>query len=108
MDEDFAFDIGCRTRDEWEERQREWEEISRQMDAESKERKRLGLPESTAGGDEDSSLGTDSYRVDDTADVPLGVRLFGLGCRLAELITSCETGQTARPHLPRLNNSSIN
>ena len=34
MDEDFAFDISCRTRGEWEERQRKWEKIGRQVDAE--------------------------------------------------------------------------
>ena len=92
MDDDFAFDIVCRTRDEWEERQREWEEINRQVEAEINERKRLGLPRSTVGGDEDSSLWTARYRVDDTDDVPLGVRLFGLGCCLAELIVQLRGG----------------
>jgi hypothetical protein len=92
MDDDFAFDISCRTRDEWEARRREWDETSRKVGAEMDERKRLGLPGNAAGGDEDASLWTASYRVDDTADVPLGVRLFGLGCHLAELITQLRDG----------------
>jgi hypothetical protein len=92
MDDDFAFDINCRTRDDWEQRQREWDEISRHVETEMDERKRLGLLGSTAGGDEDSSLWTANYRVDDTADVPLGARLFGLGCHLAELIARLRGG----------------
>ncbi|MHB8970911.1 MAG: hypothetical protein ACYC3X_05455 [Pirellulaceae bacterium] len=92
MDDDFAFNIDCRTRDEWEERQREREEMHRRVEAEIDECNRLGLPRSMAGSDEDSSRWTASYRVDDTAEVPLGVRLFGLGCRLAELIVQLRGG----------------
>jgi len=92
MDDDFAFDISCRTRNEWEERQREWDEISRHVEAEIEERERLGLPGSTADDDENSSLWTASYCVDDSADVPLGVRIFGLGCHLAELIAHLRGG----------------
>jgi hypothetical protein len=92
MDDDFAFDISCRTREQWEERRREWERTSRQMDAEWEERKRLGLPGSSADGHEDSSVWMTNCRVDDTPDVPLGLRIFSLGCRLAELITRLRSG----------------
>lgn len=92
MDDEFAFDIDCRTRDEWDERQREMDEISRHVEAEMDERKRLGLPGNTAKGDEHSTPWMASYRIDDMSDVPLGLRLFGLGCHLAELIVQLRGG----------------
>lgn len=92
MDDDFAFDISCKTREQWEARRREWERASQQVNAEWEERKRLGLPESSPMSNEDSSLWMTNCRVDDTPDVPLGLRLFGLGCRLAELITKLRGG----------------
>jgi hypothetical protein len=86
MDDEFAFDIYRRTREEWEEEQRGWEECSRRFDAEWSERKRLGVTDSTPGEDGSNAVWSRSFCVGDTADVPLGIRVFGLGCRLAELI----------------------
>lgn len=53
MDDEFAFDIYRRTREEWEEERRGWEEHSRRFDAEWSERKRLGVTDSwdPHGGD---------------------------------------------------------
>lgn len=99
MDNDFAFDIGCRTRDEWEEQQLEWEQSSRQMEAEMNERKQLGLPGSAETDNADSSLWMTNCRVNEMDDVPLGLRLFRLGCRLAELITKLRNG-AARSDTP--------
>ena len=50
------------------------------------ERERMGLPISTSGGDDGTSVWSACRAVGDTADVPLGMRLFRLGCDLARLI----------------------
>lgn len=86
MDDDFAFDFRHRTREEWETEQREWEEHDRRFNAEQEERKRLGVTESGFGEPEVKSVWSSSFSVGDAADVPLGVRLFGIGGHLAELI----------------------
>lgn len=86
MDDDFAFDIYRHTREEWEEERRAWEEHSRRFNAEWSERKCLGVTDSTSGDDRSNAVWSRSFSVGDTADVPLGIRVFGLGCRLAELI----------------------
>lgn len=81
MDDDFAFDLTHRTREEWESEQRRWEEHSKRSNAEWAERERLGV----TGGDKET-IWTSSFSVADTPDVPLGIRLFGIGSHLAELI----------------------
>ncbi len=86
MDDDFAFDIYRRTREEWEEERRGWEEHSRRFNAEWSERKRLGVTDSTPREDGSNAVWSRSFCVGATAGVPLGIRVFGLGCRLAELI----------------------
>lgn len=99
MDDDFAFDIYHRTREEWEAEQREYEEFSRQCDAREAERNRLGLERSYDNDDEKSNIWSRSFDVEQTADVPLGVRIFGIGCRLAELIVDLRGG-AERENLP--------
>ncbi len=81
MDDDFAFDLTHRTREEWEAEQREWEEHFKRCEAERAERKRLG--KNSAG---EESVWSSSFVVADTPDTPLSIRLFGIGCRLGELI----------------------
>jgi hypothetical protein len=81
MDNEFAFDIYHRTREAWDEEQREWEECSRRFDEKWAERQRLGLAH-----DGRDAIWSSSFSVGDTADVPLGVRIFGIGCHLAEVI----------------------
>ncbi|MBI2478781.1 MAG: hypothetical protein HYV60_09150, partial [Planctomycetia bacterium] len=90
MDDEFAFDLYRRTREEWEEEQRQWEEHSRRFNAEWSERERLGVT-SSQGGDA-NAVWSRSFCVAETADVPLGVRVFGIGCRLAELIAALRDG----------------
>ena len=104
MDDDFAFDIHHRTREEWEEEQREWEEHSRRFDAERNERRRLGVTDSGFGEQGEESAWSSSFSVGDAADVPLGIRLFGIGGHLAELIVDIRgeaDGPSAAPEVQR-------
>jgi hypothetical protein len=110
MDDEFAFDIYRRTREEWEEERRRWEEHGRRFDAEWSERKRLGVTDSTPREDGSTAVWSRSFRVGDTADVPLGIRVFGLGCRVAELIVGlrAEADRESTPpetqrHIDQLN-----
>ncbi len=110
MDDDFAFDIYRRTREEWEEEQRGWEEHRGRFDAEWTERKRLGITDSTPGEDGSSACWSRSFSVGPTAEVPLGVRVFGVGCQLAELIVGLRAGADrestapeAQRHIDQLN-----
>jgi hypothetical protein len=92
MDDDFVFDIYCRTREEWEEEQRDWEEHRRRFDAAWAERKRLGVTDSRPGADEANAIWSRSFAVGDNAAVPLGIRVFGIGGHLAELIVDLRAG----------------
>ena len=104
FDEDFAFDITHRTKEEWDEQQREYEDMSRRWAAQDEERKRLGVTYS----DRNEAVWTRSFVNDAGADVPLGIRVFGIGGHLAELIerlrdTAGSDVDEAREHIDRLN-----
>ena len=86
MDDGFAFDLYHQTREQWEQEQLSWEEAHKRVEAEMRERERLGLSERAPAGDDRTSIWSSSCCVGDTANVPLGIRLFGLGCHLAELM----------------------
>jgi hypothetical protein len=86
MDDDFAFDIDHRTREEWEAEQREWEEHNKRFEAEWAERQRLNLTDPRCGAPGEDSVWSSSFVIADAPDVLLGIRLFGIGCHLAELI----------------------
>lgn len=86
MDDEFAFDIYHRTREEWDAERREWEDRSRRYDAEQAERARLGVTDSMPGEDGSNAVWSRTFVAADDANVPLGIRVFGIGCRLAELI----------------------
>lgn len=110
MDDEFAFDIYCLTREEWEEERRRRDESDRRFDAEWSERERLGVTDPTPRVDGPSAIWSRSFSVNDTADVPLGIRVFGVGCHLAELIVGLRAGadrETAPPeaqrHIDQLN-----
>ncbi len=92
MDDDFAFDIYRRTREEWEAERREWDELSRKMDAKWAERERLGVSYPDPFEDKSNPVWQRSFSVGDTADVPLGIRVFGIGGRLADLIVELRGG----------------
>jgi hypothetical protein len=96
MDDDFAFDISHRTREEWETEQRQWDEHRQRFDAEWRKRQRLGGSDRDGGATDDQSVWSSSFSVADIADAPLAVRLFGIGGHLAELIDSiCGAGAAA-------------
>ena len=86
MDDDFAFDFSHRTREEWDAEQRRWEEHRQRFEAERAERQLLGVTDPAWGVPDKDSVWTSSFSVADAADVPLGIRLFGIGAHLAELI----------------------
>ena len=92
MDDDFAFDIYRRTREEWDEEQRRSEEFNKKFAAEWSERKRLGVADSTPREDGSNAVWSRSFSVGDTADVPVGVRVFRFGGHLAELIVGLRAG----------------
>jgi hypothetical protein len=110
MDHEFAFDIYHRTREEWEAEQREWEESSRKFNVEWAERERLGVTNSMPAEDGSNALWSRSFVAEDDAQVPLGIRVFGVGCRLAELIVGLRAGAdkanvpaAAQSHIDQLN-----
>ena len=95
-DDDFAFDTSHRTREEWEEERRQWEEHSRRR-ATWAERERLGVTDSRGDG----SVWSRSFSLGES-EIPLGIRLFGLGCHLAELIGGLRAdGKSASPGMQR-------
>lgn len=100
MDDDFAFDIRHRTREEWEAEQREWEAHRQRFAAEREERQRLGVTESGFDGPEEKSVWSSSFSVGENADVPLGVRLFGIGGHLAELMVDLRGDADQRSAVP--------
>jgi hypothetical protein len=110
MDDEFAFDIYCRTREEWDEERRSWDEHRRRFDEEQAECKRLGVADSKLNEDGSPAIWARSFNVADTADVPLGIRIFGVGCRLAEIIVGLRgsggrenTSNDAQQYIDRLN-----
>jgi hypothetical protein len=92
MDDEFAFDYSHPTREEWEEQRHGWEELGRRLDAEQAERERLGVTGPMSREDAADSIWSRSFSMGDSIDVPLGVRLFGVGGRLAELIVGLRGG----------------
>ena len=92
MDDEFAFNIYCHTREEWEEEQRSWDNYNERFAAEQSERKRLGVTDARAQDDGTDAIWSRSFSVGDIADLPLGARVFVVGCRLAELIVGLRDG----------------
>lgn len=92
MDWDFAFDIYHPSRDAWEAERREWDECSRRFDAEWTEREQLGVTHQGPEEDGSPSIWMRSFSSEDGGELPLGVRVFGIGCRLAELIVGLRGG----------------
>jgi hypothetical protein len=110
MDQEFAFDFYRRTREEWEEERREWEELDRRLDAQHSERRHLGVTDPANGEHGPDAIWSRSFSADGGAIAPLGVRVFGVGCRLAELIVGLRDGADqgaiapeAQRHIDHLN-----
>ena len=97
-DQDFPFSIYCRTRQEWEEEQRGYEEFNRAFDAEQKCKQ--AVLEGELPGSEPSgcpSIWTRSTSNPDASEDSPWVRVFGLGCHVAELVSDLKAppGATA-------------
>ena len=110
MDNDFAFDLYSRTREDWEAEQRSWDEYSQRCDADRSERERLGVTDAESAGDVSSSDWSGSFSTADVSELPLVVRVFSIGARLADLIErlrSADEGDSTRseaqPHIDQLN-----
>jgi hypothetical protein len=96
-DDKFAFDTTHKTLEEWEKERRDWEEHSRRFDAEWAERKRLGVTDSRGEG----TVWSQSFTTAE-GKLPLGIRVFGIGCRLAELIAGLRNYyKSASPEMQR-------
>jgi len=89
MDDELAFDLYHRTQAERDEEDRRHAEFNKKFEAERAERERLGV---AYGDDRSKAIWSRSFSVADIADVPLGVRVFGVGSHLAELIVGLRAG----------------
>ena len=91
MDDDFPFSLYCRTRQEWEDKQRQQEEFDRQFDEQQRCRQErlAGRPagERTGRGE---SVWKRSFSDPGPNEGPW-VTVFGIGCRLAELVVNLKT-----------------
>ena len=88
QDDDFPFSLHWRTRQEWEEEQRRHEEFNRKFDEECRCKRAVmdsALPGSEPGGA--PSIWTRSFSSPDASEEGPWIRLFGIGCHLAELAT---------------------
>jgi hypothetical protein len=81
--------------------------MDRAIKAKSQEREALGVD---WGADQEGSIWRKSFAVEATADVPLGIRLFGIGAHLSEIIYALRGGADrdstpadAQQHIDRLN-----
>ena len=104
MDDDFPFSMYCRTRQEWEEEQREQEEFHRKFDEEWKQRQ-AGSPDASPRGEEagSPSIWTKSYSNPDARGSSPFIRLFGIGCHVAELGSDLKTLPDTRALVESLN-----
>ena len=84
MDDDFAFEM-YRTREEWEQEQRDRAEWNRKFDAERAEIKRLGFENPEKGYSSPDYVWERSFVSSSAPDFP-AMRLFAIGSNLAELI----------------------
>jgi hypothetical protein len=101
MDRDFAFSFH-RTREEWEEEERESEEFNRRFNDEWAERERLGVKHPGEDSADADAVWQRSFSTPDGAGEPLAMRLFGIGCHLAELIVDLKTPTEDRPLIDQL------
>ena len=106
MDDEFAFDFYVNTRKDWDDKIRSHEEFNKRFEAEQEECEKLGVQYSARNGD--GAWSRKLSRGD--AEVPIGIRLFEVGCRLASVIVALRAGldkesvpPEAQRHIDRLN-----
>ena len=100
MDDEFAFSH-FRTREEWEEQQREFEEMSRHFGAKQETEKELAI-ENPGGGYEHPDMVWQRSFVADSDGEPLELRLFSVGSHLAEIIADLKRPPEDRPLIEAL------
>ena len=104
MDNDFAFSVRFETLAEWEAEERDYEEFARSCEAARKARKELGVD---YGDEAKDPLWSSSYTTldgseNDTA-IPIGIRVFGIGGNLAELIGDLHLAEAPQATIDELN-----
>jgi hypothetical protein len=102
MDDDFAFDFYCRTLEDREKKERDDAEFDREYEARRAERERLGVSSCDPKDDLANGAWSRSFSIGDQADVPVGVRVFGIGCHLAEVIVGLRDGRERDSVDPRV------
>jgi hypothetical protein len=102
MDDDFAFEMYCKTREEWDEEQRRHEEFDRKFNEERAEKKRLGVDSAPGGGyASPDSVWERSFVNSSAPDFP-AMRIFAVGSNLAELIVDLKQPTENRPLIDQL------
>jgi hypothetical protein len=86
MDPDFAFSIFERTREEWEEKEREYQEFNRKYSERQAERERLGVEYPGKGYGDPDYVWQRSFVAPESEETSLLMRLFSVGFNLSELI----------------------
>ena len=89
-DDEFAFDPYCKTVADWDAKQREYEEMDRCIRESREERLRMGVDYEDQH--KENSPWSRSFSLSDDSHVPLGIRIFGIGCSLAEVICDVRNG----------------
>ncbi|HEV3345289.1 MAG TPA: hypothetical protein VG125_33235 [Pirellulales bacterium] len=101
MDDEFAFSH-FRTREEWEEQQRQWEEMSRHFDAKQETEKELAIQNPGGGYAHPDMVWQRSFSSVDSQGEPLELRLFSVGSHLAEIIADLKRPPEDRPLIDAL------
>jgi hypothetical protein len=102
MDDEFAFSIYCRTREEWDAEQRRYQEFSRKFKEEEEARELLGVDSPPGGGyTSPDYLWERSFVRSSAPDFP-AVRLFVIGSNLAELVVDLKEPTENRPLIDQL------
>jgi hypothetical protein len=102
MDDDFAFAYHHATLAEWEQERREWEEFDRKFEARRAEEKRLGVSYPGSGYADPDGVWKSSFVADDGPGVPVHLRLFSIGSRLAEVTADLKQPPEDRPAIDAL------
>lgn len=100
MEDEFAFDIQYRTREEWDEDQLDWDDFGPTFDAETEERKRTSA---TQAENEQPIWNSSSSAADtetETEEVSPEVRLFGIAAHLSELVSDIRAEDEAATAAP--------
>ncbi|MGH7137540.1 MAG: hypothetical protein ACREHD_17480, partial [Pirellulales bacterium] len=101
MDDEFAFSY-FRTREEWEEQQREFAEMSRHFDAKRETEKELAIESPEGGYAHPDTVWRQSFSARESGDEPLELRLFAVGSHLAEIIADLKRPPEDRPLIEAL------